>query len=52
MAARVREVVWAESAPGALDEVLASIAQDSRQAAGHVLEAAIEAAASLTTLSE
>ena len=52
MAARVREVVWAESARGALDEVLAYIAQDSRQAAGHVLEAAIEAAASLTTLSE
>jgi toxin ParE1/3/4 len=52
MAARVREVVWAESARDALGEVITYIAQDSRQAAGRVLEAAIEAAASLATLSE
>ena len=52
MAARVREVIWAESARDALDEVITYIAQDSRQAAGHVLEAAIEPAASLATLSE
>ena len=52
MAARVREVIWAESARDALDEVIAYIAQDSRKAAGDVLEAAIEAAASLATLSE
>jgi toxin ParE1/3/4 len=52
MAARVREVVWAESARGALDEVITYIAQDSRSAAMDVLEAAIKAAASLATLSE
>jgi plasmid stabilization system protein ParE len=52
MAARVREVAWANSARDALDEVITYIAQDSRQAAGHVLEAALEAAASLATLSE
>ena len=52
MAARVREVVWAESARGALDEVITYIAQDSRQATVHVLEAAIEAATSSATLSE
>jgi plasmid stabilization system protein ParE len=33
MAARVREVVWAESAQAALDEVIEYIARDSRQAA-------------------
>jgi toxin ParE1/3/4 len=52
MAARVREVIWAESARDALDEVITYIAQDSQQAALHVLEAALEAAASLSTLSE
>jgi toxin ParE1/3/4 len=52
MAARLREVVWAESARHALDEVVTYIAQDSRSAAVDVLEAAIEAAASLATLSE
>ena len=52
MAPRVRQVVWAESARDALDEVITYVAQDSRQAAGHVLEAAMEAAASLATLSE
>ena len=52
MAARVREVVWAESARHALDEVITYIAQDSQQAAVHVLGAALDAAASLATLSE
>jgi toxin ParE1/3/4 len=51
MAARVREVVWAESARHALDEVVTYIAQHSRPAAVDVLEATIEAAASLATLS-
>ena len=52
MAARVREVIWTESARDALDEIITYIAQDSRQGAGHVLEAAIAAAGSLATLSE
>ena len=52
MAARVRAVVWAESARDALDEVIEYITQDSRQAAVQVLNAALEAGASLTTLSE
>lgn len=52
MAARLREVVWAGSARDALDEVVTYIAQDSRPAALDVLEAALEAATSLATLSE
>ena len=52
MAARVRAVVWAESAQDALDEVIEYIAQDSRQAALQVLDAALGAGASLATLSE
>jgi toxin ParE1/3/4 len=52
MAARVREVIWAESARDALDDVITYIAQDSHEAAVHVLEAAIETAARLATLSE
>jgi toxin ParE1/3/4 len=52
MAARVRSVVWAESAHAALDEVVAYIAQDSRQAALDVLDRALDAAAALATLSE
>lgn len=52
MAARVREVVWVESARAALDEVIAYIAQDSQQAAVQVLDAALHAAASLSTLPE
>jgi hypothetical protein len=49
MAARLREVIWAESARDALDEIVTYIAQDSRQGAGHVLEAAIEAARDFAT---
>jgi plasmid stabilization system protein ParE len=52
MAARVREVVWAQSARDALDEVIEYIARDSRQAAVQVLEEALRAGASLATLSE
>lgn len=52
MGAGLRAVVWAESAERALDDVIAYIAQDSNQAAAHVLDAALHAAASLATLSE
>jgi toxin ParE1/3/4 len=52
MAARVRDVVWAESARDALDEVITYIAHDSPQAAVQVLDAALQAAASLSTLTE
>jgi plasmid stabilization system protein ParE len=52
MAPRVREVVWAESARDALDDVITYITQDSKQAAIHVLEAALEAASSLARLAE
>jgi plasmid stabilization system protein ParE len=52
MVARVRAVVWAESARDALDEVIAYIAHDSQHAAVQVLDAALGAAASLATFSE
>ena len=52
MATRVRPVVWAQSAYAALDEVVAYIAQDSRQAAVQVLERALNTAADLKTLSD
>jgi toxin ParE1/3/4 len=52
MAARVREVVWAQSARDALDEVIEYIAGESRQAAVQVLEEALRAGASLATMSE
>ena len=43
MAARVRAVVWSESAQNALDEVIEYIAKDSRPAAVQVVDAALEA---------
>ena len=52
MAARHREVIWAESAQAALDEVIAYIAKDSPDGARRVLSQALDAAASLSTLSE
>lgn len=52
MATRIRTVVWAESARDALDAVITYIAQDSHQAADHVLDTALAAAASLATLAE
>ena len=52
MAARVREVVWAESARDALDEVIEYIAQDSESAAKQVLDEALRAGAGLDSFSE
>jgi len=52
MAARVRDVVWAESARDALDAVVEYIAQDSRQAAVQVLDDALDAGASLASFPE
>jgi len=52
MAARVREVVWAESARDALDAVIGYIAQDSLQAAVQILDDALHAGASLATFAE
>jgi plasmid stabilization system protein ParE len=52
MAARGRDVVWAESARDALDEVIEYIAQDSQSAALKVLDEALRAGASLAMFSE
>ena len=52
MAARIRDVVWAQSARDALDEVIAYIALDSHSAAFEVLEEALRAASRLDALSE
>ena len=52
MAARIRDVIWAESARDALDAVLGYIAQDSQQGAVQVLDEALRAGASLATFAE
>jgi toxin ParE1/3/4 len=52
MAARVRDVGWAESARDALDAVIGYIAQDSPQAALQVLDDALRAGASLADFAE
>jgi plasmid stabilization system protein ParE len=52
MAARHCEVIWAESAQAALVEVIAYIAKDSPDGARRVLSQVLNAAASLSTLSE
>lgn len=52
MAARVREVAWAESARDALDAVVGYIAQDSQHAAVQVLDEALRVGASLATFAE
>lgn len=52
MAARVRDVIWAESARDALDAVIGYIAQDSQQAAVQMLDEALRAGASLATIAE
>jgi toxin ParE1/3/4 len=52
MAARVRDVVWAQSARDALDAVIGYIAQDSPQAALQVLEQTLRAGASLANFAE
>ncbi len=51
MAAR-RRVIWAPRAQEALDEALAFVAQDSPTGALRILEQALSAADSLSTLSE
>ncbi len=51
MAAR-RRVSWSRNAYANLDEVLAYVAEDSREAAIRVLERALAVADSLATLSE
>lgn len=52
MAPRRRSVVWAESARAGLDEVVAYIAEDSRELAVRVLQEALQTASSLSTLAE
>ena len=52
MAARVRDVVWAESARDALDAVVEYIAQDSPHAAVQVLDDALSAGASLASFAD
>ncbi len=52
MAPRLREVVWAQSARDALDAVIGYIARDSHQAAGQILDTALDAAASLAAFAE
>ena len=52
MAARTRDVVWAESALAALDEVLQDIAARSPAGAARVLTRALDVAGSLSSLPE
>ena len=52
MAVRTRQVSWAEAASRALAQVLDDIAATSPHGASKVLEAAVDAASSLSTLSE
>ena len=52
MAARQRRVVWAKVARHALDDAIGHIARDSRAAAHQVLNQALEAASTLTSLAE
>ena len=52
MAARTRQVGWAEAASRALAQVVDDIAATSPDGASRVLEGAVNAAASLSTLSE
>jgi len=52
MASRHRRVVWSESAEDALDQIIEYIAEESRSVAEKVLGRILEAAASLSLLSE
>ena len=52
MAARVRDVVWAESARDALDALIEYIGHDSQQAAVQVLDEVLRAGASLAKFPE
>lgn len=52
MAARTRDVVWAESAQRGLDDILADIVLESPAGAAKVLVRALDVADTLATLSE
>jgi plasmid stabilization system protein ParE len=52
MATHRREVIWAQRARDALDEAAAFVAEDSPEAAVNLVERALDAAESLSTLSE
>jgi plasmid stabilization system protein ParE len=52
MARRRREVIWTLQAQATLDAAIGYIAEDSVAAAQRMLERALEAAASLATLTE
>jgi len=52
MATRRREVIWTQRARDALDEAAAYVAEDSPEAAVNLVERALDAAESLSTLSE
>jgi plasmid stabilization system protein ParE len=52
MATRRREVIWTQRARDALDEAAAYVAQDAPAAAMNLGERALDAAESLSTLSE
>jgi len=52
MARRHRKVIWTLQGRATLDEIISYIAQDSLTAAQGMLERALEAAESLSTMSE
>lgn len=52
MATRRGRVIWTQAARRQLDEAIAFIAEDAPRAAERLLEASLDAAASLDTLSE
>lgn len=52
MATDHREVIWTQRARDALDEAAAYVAEDSAEAAVNLVERALNAAESLSTLSE
>ena len=52
MATRRREVIWTRQARDALDEAAAYVAQDSPKRAADHIERALDAAESLSSLSE
>jgi toxin ParE1/3/4 len=52
MATRRRRVIWTLRARDALDEAAAHVAEDSPEAAVNLIEQALDAAESLSTLSE
>jgi plasmid stabilization system protein ParE len=52
VADRLRRVIWSEAARAALDAALTYVAETSLQAAGRLLERALDAAERLSTLSD